>query len=304
MRPVLKRALETALLGTGLGAIGRLRHRRRRLVLAYHNIVPTGAAPAADASLHLAQDRFARHLDLLRDQAEVLPLVDLLREGPGEVSDRPRVAITFDDAYQGALSAGLTELQRRGLPATVFVAPAFVGGHGFWWDELPEGDGAGQFRDRALRDWHGQDARIRQAVAVTGGRIVPAPAHARCVTESQLAAALDYPGLHLGSHTWSHPNLAALDEGALANELTRPREWLQRYGARVLPVISYPYGLSSPGVERAAAAAGYTHGLRVTGGWMPPPTGRATSYALPRLNVPAGLTPEGFRLRLAGWFCS
>ena len=146
--------------------------------------------------------------------------------------------------------------------------------------------------------------RIREAVAVAGGRIVTAPSHARCVTESQLATALDYPGLHLGSHSWSHPNLAALDEGALVTELTRPRAWLQRYGARVLPLISYPYGLSSPNVERAAAAAGYTHGFRVMGGWMPPSTGSATPYALPRLNVPAGLTPEGFRLRLAGWFCS
>ena len=304
MRPVLKRALETALLGAGLGAIGRLRHRRRRLVLAYHNIVPTGAAPAADASLHLAQERFARHLDLLRDQTEVLPLPDLLREGPGEVSDRPRVAITFDDAYQGALSAGLAELRRRELPATVFVAPAFVGGHGFWWDELPEGDGAGQFRDRALRDWHGQDARpvalqpvaragelVGQRALVEGGQVGMAPG-----MRAQVQPGVVQRGGELRLRDAA--GMRRRRGGAPAGDGHRLPD------ARVLPVISYPYGLSSPRVERAAAAAGYTHGLRVTGGWMPPATGSATPYAVPRLNVPAGLTPEGFRLRLAGWFCS
>ncbi len=302
MRPALKRCLEAGLLGSGLGALGRVRQRGRGLILAYHNVVPTGATAGADAALHLPQARFAEHLDVLRELAEVVPLTALIESPAPAGGAPPRVAITFDDAYVGALSAGLAELRCRNLPATVFVAPAFVGGLGFWWDEVPEGDGAGGFRERALTVWCGQDARIRAGVTAARRPVVPAPAHARCVTEAELAEALQFPALQLGSHSWSHPNLAALDPITLADELRRPREWLARFGARVLPGISYPYGLCSPAVERAAADAGYRFGLKVTGGWLPREPA-APPHAIPRLNVPAGLTPDGFRLRLAGWFC-
>ena len=46
------------------------------------------------------------------------------------------IAITFDDAYAGTVDQALPELARLGLPATVFLAPAFVEGDTFWWDAL------------------------------------------------------------------------------------------------------------------------------------------------------------------------
>jgi hypothetical protein len=64
-------------------------------------------------------------------------------------------------------------------------------------------------------------------------------------------------------------------------------------------MLAYPYGISSPEVERAAKAVGYMAAFRVHGGWMK----RAdTRWSLPRFNVPAGLSRAGFRLRLAGHF--
>ena len=140
-------------------------------------------------------------------------------------------------------------------------------------------------------------ARARRASA--GRSSSRAPSHARGAQEHDLVAAAGRRGITLGSHSWNHPNLARLDDAALATELTLPLDWLRERFANVLPVISYPYGLSSARVEGAARAAGYTAGLRIEGGWL---SGNATqdAFALPRLDVPSGLSTAGFELRTSG----
>jgi len=304
MSALLKRAFEKLLRHGGAARVGRSRLRGGRLVLAYHNVIPPGHCPGRDRSLHLPQADFAAQLDLLQKLVEVVPLSRLLSSLPGGSQAAPRVAITFDDAYAGALTAGLVELRARSLPATVFVAPAFVGQGGFWWDEVVPAGASGlteTFRRRALEEWQGKDALIRARATAEGGRVAEAPPHCRCSEEQQLHEAVAVPGLTVGSHTWSHPNLEALSEGELVEELTRPQEYLQRFGAALVPVLSYPYGRGAGAVARAAAAAGYQAAFRVDGGWLPR-TG-ASMFTLPRLNVPAGLSLDGFALRLAGLLC-
>jgi peptidoglycan/xylan/chitin deacetylase (PgdA/CDA1 family) len=113
-------------------------------------------------------------------------------------------------------------------------------------------------------------------------------------------SAARYPGLNLGSHTWSHPNLTRLTDAELAEELTRPLGWLRERFPRVIPWLTYPYGLTDERVARATGRARYEAALRVDGGWFGPSPAR---FSLPRFNVPAGLSSAGFRLRLAGLFC-
>ncbi|MGH7719607.1 MAG: polysaccharide deacetylase family protein, partial [Gemmatimonadaceae bacterium] len=130
---------------------------------------------------------------------------------------------------------------------------------------------------------------------------VDLPPEMRCTTEEELSAAARMPGITLGSHSWSHPDLSQLSREQLGEELTRPLAWLRERYQTVVPYLTYPYGLSSPAVEEAARAAGYRAALRVSGGWA---TSTARErYALPRLNVPAGLSANGFALRASGLFC-
>jgi len=70
----------------------------------------------------------------------------------------------------------------------------------------------------------------------------------------------------------------------------------------VIPWLSYPYGLASRTVEAAAAAAGYTGALALGGGWFVP--ARVNCYAVPRVNVPSGLSLNGFVLRTSGLYPS
>jgi hypothetical protein len=110
----LKRIGERALVASGVPFLGRVRFRSRVLVLAYHNVMPDGTGLSSDASLRLMQREFARQLDVLVQTNDVVPIHCIFE--PRKASGRSRVIITFDDAYSGALTAGVDELVQHGIP--------------------------------------------------------------------------------------------------------------------------------------------------------------------------------------------
>jgi Predicted xylanase/chitin deacetylase len=297
-RQLLKAAIERGLLLSGLPGISGWRRRSDVLILAYHNVIPDGERAVGDSSLHLPRNTFAAQLDALLETHAVIPLDDALTDGSSH-SNRSRVVITFDDAYRGAVNAGVAELASRGIPATIFVPPALLNDGVFWWDALTPPGKPGlepEFRSHALEHMAGKGSAILGEAAMHAVERIPS--FARGASEDELRRAAATPGITLASHSWSHPNLAALAPAELEDELTRPLAWLRERFDGVLPYLSYPYGLSSPAVERAAANAGYRAGLRIDGGRLRgEPVHR---YAIPRLNVPAGLSDAGFRLRCAG----
>jgi peptidoglycan/xylan/chitin deacetylase (PgdA/CDA1 family) len=302
VRRSVKRLIERGLVVSGAARLSRWRSGGRVIVLAYHNILPRGVPPVGDRSLHLPQEVFAAQLDLLRATHDVISLSEALARG-ARSHPRPSVVITFDDAYRGAVTVGIAELARRGMPATIFVPPAFVDGGSFWWDVLtPPGAVAPPpaERARALEQLAGRTEAILEGLPPA--RLEAVPPHARCASLDELRQACAVPGITLGSHTWSHPNLAALRGAELMEELVRPLTWLRETFTAVVPYLAYPYGRATPQVEDAAEAAGYRAALRIDGGWLP--RRQVNPFALPRLNIPAGLSLDGFSLRLAGLLAS
>lgn len=299
IRRGVKAVAEQALLRSGAARAARARRRGDALILAYHDIVPEGAHPDGDRALHLPQRAFAAQLDALVATHDVVPLDAALAPASASAS-RPRAAITFDDAYRGAVTVGIAELVTRGLPATIFVAPALLDDTVFWWDALtPDGSWALSAGERAyaLDALRGEGARIAAHAAASGKRWRAMPPHARGAWVQELASAAAAPGITLGSHSWSHPALPTLDGDALDAELRKPLAWLRERFTNVISVVAYPYGLASPAVELAARDAGYAAGLRIAGGWMHE---ASNPFALPRLDIPSGVSLAGFRLRAAG----
>jgi peptidoglycan/xylan/chitin deacetylase (PgdA/CDA1 family) len=219
---------------------------------------------------------------------------------PLSSSGRPRAIITFDDAYAGALTAGVDELVQRRLPATIFVAPALLGSVP-WWDTVADRIGGivpDSLQRRALESLGGRSIEIIQGLLSEPIDLTPGSTLPRIGSESQLEAAASKFGITLGSHTWSHPNLCAVTGAELALELTKPLQWLRSRFTRIVPWLAYPYGHFSDTVQDAAAKAGYTGSFRIDGGWVP--RSAPAPHAIPRLNIPSGLSLNGFRLRLAG----
>ncbi len=298
IRAAAKTVLELSLVGSGFAALSRQRMSGRTVILAYHNVVADDVVKIGDLANHLPLSTFAAQMQALRTTHDVVPLAGVLSSRRG---GRPRAAITFDDAYAGAIVNAVPELVRQGLPATVFVAPAFVGGSSFWWDVLAKPDGGGldpADRERALVELRGEDGPVRQWARQAGRAIAEPPPEWRVATERQLVEAAAFPGITLGSHTWGHPNLTRLNADELAREMARPLAWLRERVASPLEWIAYPYGYFDSRIERAAADAGYEAALAVSGGWMGHTAGNR--FALPRVNIPRGLTGRGFTLRAAG----
>ena len=276
----------------------RKRVRGKRLILAYHGIIPDGERAAGERTLFVTQRDFAMQLDLLAREADVAALDRLDEPGDG----RPRVAITFDDAYAGAVNQGVAELAKRSLPATIFVAPGRLNGHVFWWDALSDGSKTldSVMRNFALRELAGADERVRAwaaSAALPVSNVLPA--YARAATRAELATATRFAGITVGSHTWSHPNLATLTESELVAEVRRSREWLQdEFGDRAIDWLAYPYGMDSSAVHRAVAEASYDGALRIDGGWHRPSD--VSRFARPRFSVGSRLGVAGLRARLNG----
>ena len=300
-RSAAKTVLERALAYSGAARAARRRRQADVLILAYHNVIPHGERSVGERSLHIALADFSEQLDVLADTHEIVSLANVLTEHREE-SKRPRAVLTFDDAYRGAITSGIDAAVARGLPTTVFIAPSFIGGASFWWDALADpatGEMPPSFRHRALWQHRGADAEVRTFATKESRPAQQMPDHATCAHTHELKEAATRPGVSFGSHGWSHANLASLDERSLQSELSDSHRWLQsEYPNCAIAHISYPYGLSSSQVEKLASAEGFAAGLLIEGGWHRP--GHDPRYALPRLNIPANLSRDGFLIRTSG----
>lgn len=307
MRHIVKRLVEHVLVRVATTGVPHRLHGGGNLVLAYHNIVPDGEPISGERSLHLPQRRFAEQLDaLLETGVRVVSLDEMMGPGPRrEVAEADRrVAITFDDGYGGAVEAGVEELVRRDLKATIFVVPGLVDGREFWWDALsaPEGSMSLATREAALSTARGRNDEVFAWARRYGLPTGEVPEHARSASEASLRIAADTGAIRIASHTWSHPNLTTLSDEECRTELVRASDWLHaRFGGP--DWLSYPYGLYDQRSERLASATGLRGAFRIDGGWLPASFDHDDEFRLPRLSVPSGLSREGFVLRLAGLFC-
>ncbi len=65
--------------------------------------------------------------------------------------------------------------------------------------------------------------------------------------------------IQLGNHTWSHPDLTKLSDGAIQDELGRTGDFIQStFGTDARPYFRPPYGFHDGRVDAAARAIGYS----------------------------------------------
>lgn len=293
---MVKRAAER-LLGSRRGfAIACTIRPSSGVVLAYHNIVDA-EHHEGDLSLHLPIETFLQQIDWLIDAYEVVSLPTFL---DGQAGTRPRAVITFDDAYQGAMRLGLPALLERRLPATVFVVSSWIGGETTWWDALAGYDGLlDSIRHEALSRCSGLNAAVMNWSLSQG--IIPAE-----VSKDRLIASHDTirqcaanPLVSIAMHSHTHANLCTLGDVELAEELASSFRQTRRAFSDVLPWLAFPYGLSDARVVEATRRAGYEGALLVSGGPVRS-IQHLDRFAVPRVNVPNGLSLAGLRMRAAG----
>jgi peptidoglycan/xylan/chitin deacetylase (PgdA/CDA1 family) len=100
----------------------------------YHRVAAVRVDPW---ELAVHPDGFAAHLAVLRATRQPLAMSELVDRAHRGTLPRNAVAVTFDDGYADTLRQAQPRLAAAGVPATLFLATAFVGqGVEYWWDEL------------------------------------------------------------------------------------------------------------------------------------------------------------------------
>lgn len=294
VRSQVRQAVEHAFV-----ALPRRTHHGDRLVLAYHNVVPADAAPHGDRSLHLSADVFRAQLRAVRNEADIVPLMDLLTR---ESRSERRVAITFDDAYDSALRLGVGECVTQGVASTVFVAPGLLGTVPPWDIAAERGAWNDADREHFLWQQSGRATSTDEAAMTVAEQV--ATQSVRIASADVLRTTASHDGVTLGNHTMRHPNLGSLSTNDVRRELADADEWLRGFlPKRLIPVVAYPYGHAPSEPLQAVQPSIASYGMLVTGKWV----SRAESpspLAFPRWNVPAGMSARGFRSRLRGWMAS
>lgn len=293
VRRIAKSAVERGLIAVGVPALARGMHTDDVAILAYHNVVPDADARRGDASLHLPLSRFLRQLDELE---RTHTFADLTATLDGGGAGKMRAVVTFDDAYRGAVTLAVPELRRRGIPATVFVCPGLLAEPSLWWDEMAE---AGRLdppaRQHAMFGLKGDLSAVR-SWAPDDVEGPPLPDTFGVATEAELRDQLG-GGIVAGAHSWAHACLPALEPAELRSDLERTLAWLEAFPGPTVRWLALPYGEGSAAVSAAALDVGYEGVLRIRGGLCPPTAERG---AIPRINVPAGMSSPGLALRASG----
>ena len=229
----------------------------RRVVFCYHSVHPTRPF------ISTTPDLFERHMAWFSEHCQVVSLVELVTR-PTLAGGKPCAAITFDDGFEDNHSYALPILLKYRIPATFFITAGLIE------------------RDPSVL------RRFQQLLGCGVDELVP-------LDWTQIRE-LSASGMQIGSHTYSHPNLARLPRQAAESELRISKDVISdRLGS---PIDSFAYPFGKPRVHftsettqavRAAdyrvAAAVTFRGVRASDGLFNVPRFFADSDSLTKLDA-------------------
>jgi peptidoglycan/xylan/chitin deacetylase (PgdA/CDA1 family) len=177
--------------------------------------------------------RFRRICRMLRRTFRVVPLAEVFRLARSGAPLPPRTAaVTFDDCYHNNLAAARV-LAEHGLPATFFIPTDYVGTRNtFPWD-----------------------------------RGLPPLANLRWEDVREMAGL----GFEIGSHSRTHPNLAAIPFEQARREIVESRKVIEDQLGRPVRWFAYPFGASEhfrDDLLPVVAEAGYEGCFSGDGGFV------------------------------------
>ena len=216
----------TATIKGTLKFLGRIYPRnlgRRVVVLCYHSIHPSMPFRSATPEL------FSEHVSWLVENCRCVPFHELPIGNDQPPDGRPLVSLTFDDGYADNHEFALPLLAAAGLTATFFLTAGLVE------------------RDPSVLD------RLNHLQRVDPGVIQP-------LRWEQVREMVD-SGMEVGTHGYSHANLATLPYPQLEHELTHSKGVIEDRLGQQIRVMAYPFGRPrvhfTDQVTRAARRAGY-----------------------------------------------
>lgn len=338
LRATVRRLVAFSLYYSGLLWLqARRRLRGRAVVLMYHRVLPPDADSCSTEGIVVTPKTFAMHMAFLKRHFHPLSVQEF-RDclGDGCLPDRSCL-VTFDDGWSDNVRFALPVLERFQVPATIFVATAFVGGsRPFWQEELARllvEAGCSANPDEAMLseiglriDRHATDAEIRLAarevvtdlkgadlgdIDALRSRLLPQaqpsdPPAGRYGDDTfmnwgEACRLACHPLITVASHAHSHVPLPRLGRSGARLDLMQS---LQEFCAHDVPatdICAYPNGDHDQGTVAAAAESGFSLAFTTVPGSVGAGDDR---LRLRRINIHEAATstrPE-FLCRLLGLF--
>ena len=224
-------------------AVVRATAQRRVAVLTYHGVHDG--------------DRFAAHLDWLARHTTPLSLDDAIEALLGRARPPARATlVTFDDGDRSFLEIGVPLLERRGIPAAVFVVAGLLDrDEPFWWEEVSALVGSraptlvAELKRVPNRERLAAIEGLRERSTGPGPRV-------RQLGRADLLD-LEAAGIAIGSHSLTHPCLDQCSDDEITREVVASRDALAATLGRPPRAFAYPNGSCDARVEHAVRAAGY-----------------------------------------------
>jgi len=171
-------------------------------------------------------------------------------------------AVTFDDGFKSVLDNALVELERRNIPATIFIPTGFIGKHPLWAKN---------------RSYYNKNEQV--------------------VTSEQIHQLRKHRLISVGSHCVSHTNLLLLPDADVRKELYESRTVLQSILEQEMKLISFPHGAYNEKIIKMAQEIGYEHIFSISPEYARLNPGE---YVSGRFSVNPGDWRIEFRLKLFG----
>jgi peptidoglycan/xylan/chitin deacetylase (PgdA/CDA1 family) len=271
--PALRRLLRSlgrrAVGGLGRGLSGLLGSRAGSAfgILTYHRVGPLPAGPAP--TWNVTPGRLREQLaGLLRRGYRPLPLHRLL---DASTAAGPRAfAVTFDDGYEGVHRHAWPVLRELGVPATVFLATAYL-------------DSPGPF---PFDDW------------VSAGAEGVEPSSWRPLTAAQCDEMRAGGLIDLGSHTHTHQVFRDRPDD-LHRDVAASLEVLKaRFGVE-RATFAFPFGIAEAALVEAVRQAGAVCALSTRPELVRP---GSDPFAWGRFGVGEADSAASIAARLDGWY--
>ncbi|WP_395624163.1 glycosyltransferase [Sphingomonas daechungensis] len=290
--------------------------KKRPAILMYHRVADETFDPW---QLAVSPDKFSAQLDWIASNRTILSLVEFAELHRRGKLPSDAVALTFDDGYACNLQRALPLLERRKLPATIFLPADLIGAtREFWWDELqtivlnhPGNSlrvdrhhveiGEKDFSDDR---WRPSDlprtARQRAYRQIWSILYDLTPAGIdRCISELRRQSHVETRQTHramtidelravrsefveFGSHALSHPSLPSLPSAEKNREVAESLSACAQLTGSQPRAFAYPYGDLDAESEALVEQAGFLCACRADGGFVRP---SSSIFALPRVLV-------------------
>src|SRR5579864_611418 len=257
-------------------------HRNLPVVIGYHRVVENYkfSAQTSIPSQLISRKMLEKHLDWIGRRYRFVTLDEVAsRFESGQPSIAPTAAITFDDGYRDFYDHAFPLLQKKGIPAAIFVVTSLIGttepqahdklylllsrrrGRALRYPGAPDISSLSPYQaTRALIE-NLPLAGIQQVIAALAAED-PIPESIYHPFQSltwEMLHTLHRAGIAVGSHTRSHVLLTNERDSVVGEEVAGSREDIQRRLGISVSHFAYPSGHFNSSATQAVADAGFRY---------------------------------------------